>query len=81
MAINSGNFFLSFLPIKPMSSGSGIHPIMEAFMAKTLALFFVLGLMVSCASHHHDRSISSVDKAEAEAGYRHQEMRGGNFAR
>jgi hypothetical protein len=57
---------------------SGIHPIMEAFMAKTLALFFVLGLMVSCASHHHDRSISSVDKAEAEAGFRAE---GRNFSR
>ncbi len=30
-------------------------------MAKTIALFFVLGLMVSCASHHNDRTISSVD--------------------
>ncbi len=47
-------------------------------MAKTLALFFVLGLMVSCASHHNDRSISSVDKAEAEAGFRH-DFRGGGF--
>jgi hypothetical protein len=50
-------------------------------MAKTLALFFVLGLMVSCASHHHDRSISSVDKAEAEAGFRQQENRGGSYQR
>ena len=39
-------------------------------MAKTVALFFVLGLMVSCASHHNDRSISSVDQ-EREYGYRH----------
>jgi hypothetical protein len=31
-------------------------------MAKTVALFFVLGLMVSCASHHNDRGISSVDQ-------------------
>ncbi|WP_408097228.1 hypothetical protein ACJVC5_19525 [Peredibacter sp. HCB2-198] len=30
-------------------------------MAKTVALFFVLGLMVSCASHHNDRGISSVE--------------------
>jgi hypothetical protein len=52
------------------------NPILEDFMAKTLALFFVLGLMVSCASHHHDRSISSVDKAEAEAGFRY-DMKGG----
>jgi hypothetical protein len=79
--INNGNFFLSILPIKPMRRKSGIHPIMEAFMAKTLALFFVLGLMVSCASHHHDRSISSVDKAEAEAGFRRYEMRGGSYER
>lgn len=33
-------------------------------MAKTMALFFVLGLMISCASHHNDRGISSVDKHE-----------------
>lgn len=31
-------------------------------MAKTVALFFVLGLMVSCASYHNERSISSVDQ-------------------
>lgn len=30
-------------------------------MAKTVALFFVLGLMVSCASYHNARSISSTD--------------------
>lgn len=41
-------------------------------MAKTLALFFVLGLMVSCASHHNDRYISSVDQHEKEAGYRYE---------
>lgn len=39
-------------------------------MAKTISLFFVLGLMVSCASYHNERSISSVDQAEKEAGYR-----------
>lgn len=38
-------------------------------MAKTVALFFVLGLMVSCASYHNERSISSVDKNEKEAGF------------
>lgn len=38
-------------------------------MAKTVALFFVLGLMVSCASYHNDRGISSVDKAERQDGY------------
>ncbi len=44
-------------------------------MAKTLALFFVLGLMVSCASHHNDRSISSVeggDSLEKMPGYRYE---------
>jgi hypothetical protein len=41
-------------------------------MAKTLALFFVLGLMVSCASHHNERTISSIDQAEKEAGYRYE---------
>jgi hypothetical protein len=41
-------------------------------MAKTLALFFVLGLMVSCASYHNERTISSVDKAEKEAGHRYE---------
>jgi hypothetical protein len=45
------------------------QPILEAYMAKTIALFFVLGLMVSCASYHNERSISSVDKHEKEAGY------------
>lgn len=38
-------------------------------MAKTIALFFVLGLMVSCASYHNDRSISSVDEAEQRHGF------------
>lgn len=38
-------------------------------MAKTVALFFVLGLMVSCASYHNERSISSVDQAEREHGF------------
>lgn len=33
-------------------------------MAKTMALFFVLGLMVSCASYHTERSISSMDQSE-----------------
>lgn len=41
-------------------------------MAKTLALFFVLGLMVSCASHHNERGISSVDQWETQEGYRHE---------
>jgi len=41
-------------------------------MAKTLALFFVLGLMVSCASHHNERVISSVDETGKEAGYRYE---------
>ncbi len=35
-------------------------------MAKTVALFFVLGLMVSCASYHNERGISSVDQQEKE---------------
>lgn len=35
-------------------------------MARTLAIFFVLGLMVSCASYHNERSISSVDKQQEE---------------
>lgn len=38
-------------------------------MAKTMALFFVLGLMVSCASYHNDRGISSVDQDEKVHGY------------
>jgi hypothetical protein len=33
-------------------------------MAKTVALIFVLGLMVSCASYHNDRGVSSVDKVD-----------------
>jgi hypothetical protein len=30
-------------------------------MLKTFGLFFLLGLMVSCASYHNERSISSWD--------------------
>ncbi len=41
-------------------------------MAKTLSLFFVLGLMVSCASYHNERTISSVDDAKKEHGYRYE---------
>lgn len=37
-------------------------------MAKTIALFFVLGLMVSCASYHNERSISSVGQDEHKPG-------------
>lgn len=40
-------------------------------MVKTMTLFFVLGLMVSCASYHNDRSISSLDKGE-NAQHRHE---------
>lgn len=43
-------------------------------MAKTVALFFVLGLMVSCASYHNERSISSVDQHEKEAGFRERSV-------
>lgn len=38
-------------------------------MVKTVALFFVLGLMVSCASHHNERSISSVEQENATKPY------------
>jgi hypothetical protein len=38
-------------------------------MLKTIALFFVLGLMVSCASYHHDRGISSVQEEEVHHDY------------
>lgn len=38
-------------------------------MAKTIALFFVLGLMVSCASYHNERGLSSVDENEKQNGY------------
>lgn len=40
-------------------------------MAKTIALFFVLGLMVSCASYHNERTISSVGQ-EQEGKHFHQ---------
>jgi hypothetical protein len=48
-------------------------------MAKTVALFFVLGLMVSCASHHNDRSISSVDQKEQEHGFKERPAMGGRY--
>lgn len=51
--------------------------LLEADMAKTMALFFVLGLMVSCASHHNDRVISSLDKAERDPVMFHER----NYAR
>ena len=44
--------------------GVRVHPLWEAPMLKTIAIFFVLGLMVSCASYHHERGISSVDQEE-----------------
>lgn len=47
-------------------------------MARTLAIFFVLGLMVSCASYHNQRSISSVDKHEKDAGYNYTMERAGS---
>lgn len=48
-------------------------------MAKTVALFFVLGLMVSCASYHNDRGISSVDKHEANHGYYERPYASGKY--
>lgn len=51
-------------------------------MFKTMALFFVLGLMVSCASHHHDRSISSVSKdKEVSSEHRYDPGNSGSNAR
>jgi hypothetical protein len=35
-------------------------------MAKTLALFFVLGFLASCASYHHERSTASIEQHERE---------------
>ncbi len=48
-------------------------------MAKTLALFFVLGMMVSCASYHNERGISSVDQHEQNHGYYERTNNGGRF--
>lgn len=48
-------------------------------MAKTVALFFVLGLMVSCASYHNDRGISSVDKHEQDHGFVERPNMGGRY--
>jgi hypothetical protein len=48
-------------------------------MARTIAIFFVLGLMVSCASYHNKRVISSVEKQDQEARYNFQMDRGGRF--
>ncbi|MGE3611084.1 MAG: hypothetical protein AB7I27_15945 [Bacteriovoracaceae bacterium] len=36
-------------------------------MTKTLALFFILGVMISCASHHGERSISSYDEKQKDS--------------
>ena len=47
-------------------------------MAKTMALFFVLGLMVSCASYHNERSISSMDQKEEHHSH-HQHFDRSNF--
>lgn len=47
-------------------------------MAKTVALIFVLGMMVSCASYHNDRGISSVDQHEKEHGYYERPNLGGH---
>ncbi len=47
-------------------------------MAKTVALFFVLGLMVSCASYHNERSISSVDQQERDHGFYDRPSSGNN---
>lgn len=45
-------------------------------MTKTVALFFVFGLMVSCASYHHERAISSTEKHEKhQHNYRFERFR------
>jgi hypothetical protein len=47
----------------PISTISGLgQPHEGNQMFKTIALFFVLGLMVSCASYHNERTISSLDQ-------------------
>jgi hypothetical protein len=53
--------------------------VMEAFMAKTMALLFVLGLMVSCASYHHERGISSVQDPEHEPQHHYGYDRASSF--
>jgi len=50
-------------PIRPKRRESQT-PFWRPQMAKTIALFFVLGLMVSCASYRNERGISSVDQEE-----------------
>jgi hypothetical protein len=50
-------------------------------MAKTFLMFFVLGFMVSCASYHNDRSISSVDQKEQEAGFQYRDRMGPSIGR
>ncbi len=64
-----GQFFPHHSVDKSEEVGTRSNPFLEALMAKTLAFFFVLGLMVSCASYHNERSISSVDKHDIESGY------------
>ena len=71
--MSKGKIFLRFLGIWSINQ---LNPKMEAFMAKTIALFFVLGLMVSCASYHNERGISSVHDDEEE--YFHVER--GNYS-
>ena len=77
--LKNWQFFPQHSVDKSDEMGTRSNPFLEALMAKTFALFFVLGLMVSCASYHNQRSISSVDKHEKEAGYNYQLERGGRF--
>jgi hypothetical protein len=64
-------------PINPKRLESE-QPILEAIMAKTVGLIFLLGLMVSCASYHNDREISSVDQHEQAHGYYERASMGSN---
>jgi hypothetical protein len=48
-------------------------------MTKTMALLFVLGLMMSCASHRTERGISSEGEPEVKHGYYERSNMGSRY--
>lgn len=48
-------------------------------MSKTIALFFVLGLLSSCATYQNDREISSVEQSGKAQDYYERTGMGSRF--